>query len=63
MVVNGTKGQGSEDVAWMKDAAGRWRIGRNKWRGKRDQPSHTLSSREKCQINIRRIKLPIIIGP
>jgi hypothetical protein len=30
---------------------------------KRDQPSQTSSSREKRQINSRRIELPIIIGP
>jgi hypothetical protein len=30
---------------------------------KQDQPSHTSSSREKRQINSRRIDSPIIIGP
>jgi hypothetical protein len=30
---------------------------------KRDQPRQILSSREKRQINSRRIELPIIIGP
>jgi hypothetical protein len=30
---------------------------------KRDQPSQTSSSREKRQINSRRIELPMIIGP
>jgi hypothetical protein len=30
---------------------------------KRDQLSQTSSSQEKCQINSRRIELPIIIGP
>jgi hypothetical protein len=30
---------------------------------KQDQPSQTSSSREKRQINSRRIELPIIIGP
>jgi hypothetical protein len=37
---------------------------RKKNRGrKRDQLSQTLSSREKRQINSRRIEFPIIIGP
>lgn len=30
---------------------------------KLDLPSQISSSREKCQINSRRIELPIIIGP
>jgi hypothetical protein len=55
------KRQGGEGAVCMKDAAG----GLSEKNGgrKRDQPSHTSSSREKRQINSRRIESPIIIGP
>ena len=62
-LINGATGQGSEGTECMKNVAEWWRIERNGWRGKWDQLSKTSSSREKCQINSRRMEFPIIIGP
>jgi hypothetical protein len=62
-LVNGATRQGSEGAA-EDEGCNRMMEDRAKWmEGKKGQPSHTSSSREKRQINSRRIESPIIIGP